>query len=73
MSQAHNLRGFVRQVMSFIKEWDGRAKPTKTELQRIAQWWEESHSCCPEAVAMDVRFAYPSEVFSQHYIPAQIR
>lgn len=52
--------GFVRRVMSFIKDWDGRHTPTRAELERMAQWWNESHDCCPEAVAMDIRFIYPA-------------
>jgi hypothetical protein len=46
--------------MSFVNEWDGRNKPTQIELERIAQWWNESADCCPEAVAMDIRFVYPT-------------
>jgi len=55
-----SLLGFVRRVMSFVNEWDGRSKPTRSELERISQWWNESADCCPEAVAMDIRFVYPS-------------
>jgi hypothetical protein len=54
-----NLLGFVRQVMSFVELWDGRKKPTREELVRIRQWWNESHDCCPEAIAIEIRLVYP--------------
>lgn len=62
------LLGFVRQVMSFLNEWDGRSKPTKSELQRIRQWWNESHDCCPEAVAMDIRMVYRSADYMRQLV-----
>ena len=55
-----SLLKFVRRVMSFIHEWDGRIKPTRMEIERIHDWWCESPDSCPEAVAMDIRFIYPS-------------
>jgi hypothetical protein len=54
-----NLLGFVRQVMFFVHQWDGRSKPTRAEVERIAQWWNESHASCPEGVAMEIRMVYP--------------
>ena len=45
----------VRQVMLHT----GRKRPTRTELERIEQWWQESHECCPEAIAAEMQQVAP--------------
>jgi len=55
-----NFLGFTRQVIQFVQKWDGRRIPTRAEIERIQRWWNESHHCCPEAIAMDIRFVYPT-------------
>ena len=46
---------FTRQVMHHV----GRRRATRPELQRIQQWWHESHDCCPEAIAMEIQQVVP--------------
>lgn len=50
---------FARAILGFIREWDLRNKLTRAELERALQWWNEDPNCCPEAIAMDIRFIYP--------------
>lgn len=37
----------------------GRKRPTRAELERIEQWWQESHECCPEAIAAEMQQVAP--------------
>lgn len=62
------LLTFVRRVMSFINEWDGRKNPTREELERIAQWFNESQDCCPEAVAIEIRQVFPNQTFMRNAV-----
>lgn len=60
MTTGPTLSDFITSVMSFIEQWDGRSTPTPEEVERITQWYDESHHCCPEAIAADIRFVYPT-------------